>query len=904
MAERKPLILIDGSSWLYRAFHALPANLTAPDGTPTGAVLVMGNMLRKLLREYQPDNIAVIFDPPGKTFRNDLYADYKANRPPVPPDLKSQFPIIQELLNILGLPVIQVSGVEADDVIGTLAMQAAAEQRDTLVVTGDKDMAQLVNDHITLLDTMKNKVMDRDAVIEKFAVPPERIIDLLALMGDSSDNIPGIPKVGPKTAAKWLNQYGTLEDVVENADDVGGKIGETLRAHLDQLPRSKDLATIRCDLALDTAIDALVPGEADHDKLIDFCQRMGFTRWLTELEASDETGEKTTAAASSPQPAADYHTVLTQADFDAMLKALQQAELICVDSETDSLDFMQANIVGLSFAIEPGKAWYVPVAHDYMGAPDQLDRDAVLAALKPLLEDAGKPKVGQHLKYDMNVLARYDIQVQGVAHDTMLESYVFNSTATRHDMDSLASLYLNQKTIKFEEIAGKGKKQLTFNQIDLEQAAPYAAEDADVTLRLHQAIWPQLSETASLKKLYSDIEIPLVPVLSEIERNGVMLDRPALEKLNRELEGRLAELEKQAHEQAGGEFNLNSATQLREILFDRLGLPVGRKTPGGQPSTNEEVLNELADEHALPATILEHRELAKIRSTYTETLIDKIDRDTGRVHTSYHQAVAATGRLSSSDPNLQNIPIRSETGRRIRQAFVAPEGASLLAIDYSQIELRLMAHLSEDPGLIEAFEAGEDVHRATAAEVFGVARDAVSDEQRRAAKAINFGLMYGMSAFGLARQLKIGREESARYIEVFFERYPGVRAYMDNTRESARSTGYVETLFGRRLYLRDINARNAQHRQYAERTAINAPLQGSAADLIKLAMLDCHAWLKANANSTRMIMQVHDELVFEGETEEIRTIADTLVERMCAVTTLRVPLLADYGIGSNWDEAH
>ena len=894
-----PLILIDGSSWLYRAFHALPP-LTAPDGEPTGAVYGMGNMLRRLQKDYAPERIAVIFDPRGKTFRNDIYAEYKANRPPTPEELASQFPLIKELLAAMGIPMLQIDGVEADDVIGTLATQARARDWQVLVVTGDKDMAQLVDAQVQLLDTMKNKRLDAAAVTEKFGVPPELIVDYLALMGDSSDNIPGINGVGPKTAAKWLNQYGDLDTLIAKADEVGGKIGEKLRAGLEQLPMARDLATIRCEIEIPADLDTLVPGDVDTGTFVALCQRLGFSRWIEDSSSDAEAAP----AGDQQAVATETTTVLSSAQLDELAEALQQAELICLDCETDALDSMAAGLVGLSFAVEPGKAWYLPISHDYMGAPDQLSLDQVRKALGPVLADAKKPKLGQHIKYDLNVLARHDLPVAGVAYDSMLESYVLDPTASRHDMDTLAMRHLQHATIKFSDVAGKGKKQLTFNQIDLEQAAPYAGEDADITLRLHQKIYPQLQQIEPLEKLFREIEIPLVPVLAQIERNGVKVDAKLLGRISAELAERQGEIQQQAFDEAGGEFNLGSPAQLQEILFEKLGLRVVKKTPKGQPSTAEDVLQELADEHPLPRLILEWRGMAKLRSTYTESLPRQINPKTGRIHTSYHQAVAATGRLSSTEPNLQNIPIRTAAGKRIREAFIAEPDCSLVAIDYSQIELRLMAHLSEDTRLQEAFRSAKDVHRATAAEVFGVELERVSEDQRRSAKAINFGLIYGMSAFGLAKQLGIARGDAQDYIDRFFQRYPGVQAYMEGTREFAREHGYVQTLRGRRLYLPDIKARNQNQRQYAERTAINAPLQGTAADLIKLAMLDIHGFLQDNDTDVRMIMQVHDELVFEGPSEQIQALAPKLAERMCKIVGLSVPLVADWGIGTQWNQAH
>jgi len=901
MSDTHTLYLLDGSSWLYRAFHALPP-LTNSSGEPTGAVFGMGNMLRKLLATEAPDRIAVIFDPRGKTFRHELDPNYKANRPPVPPDLSDQFEPIRSMIDALGLPILQIDGVEADDVIGTLAKQAEAAGWNTVIVTGDKDMAQIVSDQVVLYDTMKDKRMDPAGVVDKFGVGPERIIDLLALMGDTSDNIPGVPKVGPKTAAKWLNAHGDLDSVIANADDIGGKVGESLREHLEQLPKSRELATIRCDVELPLAFDALTRSEPDTDALRELYRRMDFHRWLADLD-DDAPGD----APAAPDAPSDltYHTVLTQDDLDALLARLKDAELICLDTETDALDAITGGLVGLSFAVEPGEAWYLPVAHDYLGAPDQLDRQMVLDALRPVLEAESPAKVGQHIKYDINVLAHHGIALQGVNYDTMLESYVLDPTAGRHDMDSLAERVLGLKTTSFTDIAGKGKKQLTFNQIDLEQATPYAAEDADITLRLHQALWSQLSEHAGQKAVFESLEVPLIQVLARVERHGVLIDAKHLQTITREMAERMRELEQLAYAAAEGEFNLNSPGQLKDILFDRLGLPVKRKTPKGQPSTAEDVLSELAQEHPLPQMILDWRGLAKLRSTYTEKLPERINPVTGRVHTSYHQAVAATGRLSSSEPNLQNIPIRTKEGRRIREAFVAPEGHKLVAIDYSQIELRLMAHFSGDESMIAAFVDGRDIHRNTAAEVWGLALDAVSDEQRRAAKAINFGLIYGISAFGLARNLNIGRDEAQSHMNAFFSRYPGVKDYMERCKADAKEQGYVETLAGRRLYLPDIRARNQQARQYAERTAINAPLQGTAADLIKQAMIDIDRWLAQQGSAAKMIMQVHDELVFEIPDAEAQDLAKTLAGRMEAVGNgLSVPLVAEFGIGANWDEAH
>ncbi|TJY58782.1 DNA polymerase I [Sinimarinibacterium sp. CAU 1509] len=906
-SPEKPLILVDGSSWLFRAYHALPP-LTNAEGMPTGAVFGMGNMLRKLLKDYTPERICVVFDPSGDTFRNALYAEYKANRSETPEDLSVQYPSILELIEAMGLPQITVPGVEADDVIGTLARAAAAQGEPVLIVTSDKDMAQLVDERVSLLDTMKNRRMDPGGVVEKFGVSPERIIDYLALMGDTSDNIPGVPMVGPKTAAKWLNEYGTLDDLIARADEVKGKAGENLRAHLTQLPLARELATIKLDVELPVTLDSLQPREPDRERLRALYRKLGFNRLADELDGPTAKAEPSEGAETPPPHVnaaeTEVTTVLDQASFDAMLAALNAAELVCFDTETDSLDANQAQLVGLAFAVEAGRGWYVPVAHDYLGAPDQLDRTAVLEALRPLLEDPNKPKLGQHLKYDLNVLAAHGVQVRGVAHDTMLQSYVLDAAGNRHDMDTLALKYLGHQTIKFADVAGKGKGQITFNQVSIDKAAPYSAEDADITLRLHQTLYPQLAAEPALKKVYETIEIPLVPVLARIEQTGVKVDVALLRTISSELAERMAQLQTEAHREAGGEFNLGSPKQLGVILYEQLGLPVLGKTPKGEPSTAEDVLEELAAQHPLPRLILDWRAMQKLRSTYAEQLPLAVNPRTGRIHTSYHQAVAATGRLSSSDPNLQNIPVRTAEGRRIRQAFIAEPGNALLAIDYSQIELRLMAHFSGDPRLQHAFAQGQDIHQATAAEVFGLPLDEVPTERRRAAKAINFGLIYGMSAFGLARQLGIPRGEAQEYIDRFFGRYPGVKHFMDTTRTQARERGYVETLFGRRLYLPNIASRNQGLRQYAERTAINAPLQGTAADLIKLAMLDVSAFLAERAPAIRMIMQVHDELVFEGPEAEIRARAAEIAGRMCRISALDVPLVADWGVALQWDAAH
>ena len=897
--DKQQLVLVDGSSYLFRAFHAMPS-LSNSRGQPTGAVYGVVNMLRRLLNDYDPKYLAVVFDAKGKTFRNDMYPEYKANRPPMPEELASQIAPIHAIVKAMGLPLIMVEGVEADDVIGTLAEQGAAAGLSVLISTGDKDMAQLVNDQVTLVNTMTDTLMDPEGVVEKFGVPAERIIDYLTLIGDSVDNVPGVPKVGPKTAVKWLTQYGDLDTIMAEADGIKGKVGENLRDTLEQLPLSRDLVTIKCDVDLEQKPRELTRSEPDTEQLKQWFGEMEFKTWMSELLGGK--GESESAAAAPAE--AHYETVWDEKSLDTWMKKLQQAELFAFDTETTSLNYMQAEIVGLSFAVQSGEAAYVPLAHDYPGAPDQLDRDTVLARLKPLLEDPKQAKLGQHLKYDMNVLGNYGIQLQGVAHDTMLESYVLDSTATRHDMDSLALKYLGHKTIHYEEVAGKGAKQLTFNQVDIEQAAPYAAEDADITLQLHQTLWPQLEGDAALSSVYRDIEMPLVPVLSSMERNGVLVDVAMLRKQSGELTQRMGEIQQAAFDEAGEAFNLASPKQIQAILFDKQGLPVLKKTPKGQPSTAEEVLQELALDYPLPKLILEHRSLSKLKSTYTDKLPEMVDPDTGRVHTSYHQAVAATGRLSSSDPNLQNIPVRSAEGRRIRQAFVAPKGYQILAADYSQIELRIMAHLSGDKSLLKAFAAGEDIHRATAAEVFDMAPDEVSADERRSAKAINFGLIYGMSAFGLAKQLGIDRGAAQSYVDKYFERYPGVAAYMENTREQAREQGYVETVFGRRLHIPDIKASNAQRRQYAERTAINAPMQGTAADIIKRAMIGVHDWLQSGAVDARMIMQVHDELVFEVAEADVEKLERQVRSLMGAAAELKVPLEVDVGVGVDWDEAH
>ncbi len=893
---QKHLVLVDGSSYLYRAFHAMPS-LSNSKGMPTGAAYGIMNMLRRLLADYDPSHLAVVFDAKGKTFRDDLYSEYKANRPPMPDEMRQQLDAIRSLVKALGMPLLEVPGVEADDVIGTLAKQGKNSGFDVTISTGDKDMAQLVNRSVTMVNTMDNSRLDPKGVEGKFGVSPEQMVDYLTLVGDAVDNVPGVPKVGPKTAVKWLKEYGSLDDVIAHADDIGGKVGENLRGCLDRLPLSRQLVTIKCDVNLDVGPDDLERTAPDKSRLRDLYADLEFKTWLAEILAGDEV-------AAEEKLEVNYEVVLEKNQLTAWIKRLGEAESFAFDTETTSLDYMRADLVGVSFAVEPGEAAYVPCGHDYDGAPKQISREYLLAALKSLLEDPRHVKIGQNLKYDMSVLARSGIKLEGVGFDTMLESYVLDSTATRHDMDSLALKYLSHRTIRFEDVAGKGAKQLTFNQIPLDKAGPYAAEDADVTLRLHQTLWPRLREEASLARLFEEIEMPLVPVLSRIERNGVLVERRMLEAQSVELAASMKDIAAQAYEAAGEEFNLASPKQIQGILFDKLELPVLEKTPKGQPSTAESVLQELAHDYPLPKLILEYRGMSKLKSTYTDALPACIDPETGRVHTSYRQAVASTGRLSSTDPNLQNIPVRTPEGRRIRQAFIAPTGSCILAADYSQIELRIMAHLSGDERLMEAFESGEDIHRATAAEVFGVASKKVSDDERRSAKAINFGLIYGMSAFGLARQLGIPRREAQEYVDLYFTRYPGVKQFMDDTRERARDRGYVETVFGRRLYLPEIKSRNPARRQYAERTAITAPMQGTAADIIKRAMITLHRWLEESGAAARMIMQVHDELVFEVAEDTVTDVQAVVVAQMEAAAELSVPLKVDAGIGKNWDEAH
>lgn len=906
-----PVVLVDGSSYLFRAFHALPP-LTTSKGHPTGAIKGVISMLRRLEQDFPESKVVVVFDAKGKTFRNDLYEDYKANRPPMPEDLACQIEPIHQIVRAMGLPLLIVPGVEADDVIGTLATEATEKGVDVVISTGDKDMAQLVSDHVTLINTMTETRMDREGVLDKFGIRPDQIVDYLALVGDTVDNIPGVSKCGPKTAVKWLTQYNTLDELMAHADEIGGKIGDNLREALGHLSLSRELATIRTDVELDFGIEQVSPEPEDRNQLLKLFQEYEFKAWIAEYSTPEGAPEPATTDTppgngngTGATTSRDYETILDADTLERWLEKLAKAGRFAFDTETTSLRYSDAEIVGVSFATEPGRAAYLPLAHDYMGAPDQLDREEVLKKLRPLLEDPKLGKIGQNLKYDMNVLANYGIHLEGIADDTMLESYVLNSTATRHDMDSLALKYLGEKTTTFEEIAGKGARQLTFNQIELDKAAHYAAEDADITLRLDLALKPQLQETGRLTRVYQDIDLPLVPVLSRIEQRGVMIDAATLRRHSQELAERMAELEKEAHEEAGEVFNLGSTKQLQAIFYEKMGLPVIKKTPKGAPSTAEPVLHELAHEHALPRLILEHRSLSKLKSTYTDTLPELISPRTGRVHTSYHQAVTATGRLSSSEPNLQNIPIRTEQGRRIRQAFVAPPGFLIMAADYSQIELRIMAHLSGDKGLRTAFEHGEDIHRATAAEVFGVPLDEVTGDQRRSAKAINFGLIYGMSAFGLARQLEVDRKTAQAYIDRYFERYPGVLDYMNRIRRQAHDDGYVETLAGRRLYLPEINARNKQMQQAAERTAINAPMQGTAADIIKRAMVTVDDWLRdALPEDARIIMQVHDELVLEVRPEKVVEVREGLERRMASAAELDVPLVVETGTGENWDQAH
>ncbi|AWH88966.1 DNA polymerase I [Limnobaculum parvum] len=924
-----PLVLVDGSSYLYRAFHAFPP-LTNREGIPTGAMYGVLNMLRSLIAQCQPSHIVVVFDAKGKTFRDELFAEYKSHRPPMPDDLRAQIEPLHQMVKAMGIPLLVIPGVEADDVIGTLALSAAAKGRDVLISTGDKDMAQLVTPQVTLINTMNNTILGPEEVCEKYGVPPELIIDFLALMGDSSDNIPGVPGVGEKTAQALLQGLGGLDTLYSQLDkiaDLSFRGAKTIAAKLEQHKEaaylSYKLATIKTDVELEVNEQDLALREPEVDELRELFARYEFKRWLAELESTGtlKAGSKSSAVgksapvayqavAAAPEVSATlsqegYEVILDWDSFNRWLKQLEQAELFAFDTETDGLDYMSSNLVGVSFAIEAGKAAYVPFGHDYIGAPDQLNAEAVLKALKPLLESEKALIVGQNLKFDQSMLTRYDIHLRGIEFDTMLESYVLDSVAGRHDMDSLAGRYLNHKTISFDELAGKGKNQLTFNQLAIEQAGPYAAEDADVTLQLHQAMWPKLQQEQNLERVFRNIEMPLVPVLSRIERTGVLIDAQILNQHSTELAQRLKELEDQAHELAGEPFNLSSTKQLQAIFYEKQKLPVLKKTPGGAPSTNEEVLAELALDYPLPKVILEHRGLAKLKTTYTDKLPLMVNAVSGRVHTSYHQAVTATGRLSSSDPNLQNIPVRNDEGRRIRQAFIAPQGYRIMAADYSQIELRIMADLSGDKGLLDAFAQGKDIHRATAAEVFGMPLEQVTGEQRRSAKAINFGLIYGMSAFGLARQLGIQRGEAQRYMDLYFDRYPGVLEYMERTRVQASEQGYVETLFGRRLYLPDIKASNGMRRKGAERAAINAPMQGTAADIIKTAMIAVDSWLQQqDAPLVKMIMQVHDELVFEVHETVLDASEKTIRQLMEQCVKLAVPMKVDVGVGMNWDEAH
>ena len=892
----KPLVLVDGMGYLFRAFYALPP-LTTSRGEPTGAVRGVLSMLYKLLDDYEPERIAVVFDAPGKTFRDDLYSDYKANRPPFPPDLKAQIEPILEAVEAMGLAILRIDGVEADDVIGTLADKASRAGLTTLISTSDKDMAQLVDERTSLVNTMTDTEMGPDGVREKFGVAPDRIIDYLALVGDNVDNIPGVPKVGPKTAVKWLDNYGDLDTLIERADEVGGAVGNRLRENLDVLPLYRTLVTIVRDVELPLTLDELKPRTPDADRLRALFERLELRSLLRHVPEGQRDPEAEDAAVS-------YTTVLTEAEFEDWVRRIEAADLVALDTETTSLDYMQAEIVGLSVSVEPLNAAYIPVAHRYPGAPEQLSREYVLERLKPWLESDAK-KVGHHLKYDAHVLMNYGIRLRGMAHDSMLESFVLNSTATRHDMDSVAAHYLHVRTTKYEEIAGKGAKQIGFDEVDLDAAGAYAAQDADITLRLHGTLWTALKETPELERLYTEIEQPLVPVLQKMEYTGVLVDEDMLHRQSRELADSISKVVTAAYELAESPFNLDSPKQLQEILFNRLGIESKVKTPKGQPSTAERVLQDLArDGYEMPKLVLEYRGLSKLKSTYTDKLPLEINQRTGRIHTSYHQAVAATGRLSSADPNLQNIPVRTPEGRRIRQAFVAPEGYRLLAADYSQIELRIMAHLSGDEGLLGAFARDEDIHSATAAEVFEVGGDGVSAEQRRAAKAINFGLIYGMSAFGLARQLEIDRGAAQQYVDLYFDRYPGVKRYMDETRQRAREEQFVSTVFGRRLYLPEINSRNFQRRQYAERSAINAPMQGTAADIIKRAMISVDRWIGDSGADARLIMQVHDELVLEVAEHAAEDLAAEVERIMKSAASLKVPLKVDWDLGSNWDEAH
>jgi len=895
MSEVKSLVLIDGSSYLYRAFYALPG-LTAPSGQPTGAIYGVLMMLHKLIKDERPNLLGIVFDAPGKTFRHELFPEYKANRARTPEDLIIQIEPLLAAIENLGLPLIRVNGVEADDVIGTLAKEAEQRGMNTLIATSDKDFTQLVSDKITLLDTMKNRLTDRSGVIEKFGLPPEQIIDFLTLSGDASDNIPGVPTVGPKTAVKWLQQYSSLAGVIEHAEEISGKVGEALRESIPRLNLYQQLATIDCSLELDRTVDDLVIRESKDDELFVQFKNLGLHALIKQFNIEEPI---TTIRRDTV-----YQGILTKKEFEALLDRLSQAEVTAIDTETTSLNYMQAEIVGISVAIVSNEAYYIPLMHEYDGVPKQLDREYVLQKLKPWLEDKEAKKIGHNLKYDSHIFANHGIELNGTDFDSMLESYVLNSTATRHNLNAVAKRYLNLDTTSYEDVAGKGAKQIGFNQVSLEDAIHYAAEDADVSFQLHQTLHPKLMEINSLAKLYTDIEAPLLKVLQTIERNGVLIDESMLQKQSDQFAITLKELESKAYSLAGAEFNLNSPKQLQEILYDKLSLPILKKTPKGQPSTAENVLQRLAEDFPIVQTILNYRTTAKLKTTYTDKLPLMVNQDTGRVHTSYHQAVTATGRLSSSDPNLQNIPIRTVEGRRIRQAFIAPKGFQILAADYSQIELRIMAHNSQDPGLLDAFQAGLDIHQATAAEIFAVDLQSVSAEQRRSAKAINFGLIYGMSAFGLTRQLGITRGDAQEYIELYFARYPKVKEYMDAIRNQARESGFVETVFGRRLYLPDIDSRNYQRRQYAERSAINAPMQGTAADIIKKAMIDLEQRLVAESINAKIIMQVHDELVLEVEDSSVGAVSELVTEAMGKAADLDVALKVDLGVGENWDQAH
>ncbi len=898
--KQKKLLLVDGSSYLFRAYHVPGPDLTSPSGKPTKVIYFVLNMLNKLVKAEQPDRIAVIFDAKGKTFRNDIYPEYKATRPPMPDDLREQIDPLHRIIKARGLPLVSIEGVEADDVIGTMSRQATEQGFEVLISTGDKDMAQLVNDNVRLINTMNNHIMDEAGVFEKFQVRPDQIIDYLSLMGDTSDNIPGVPKVGPKTAAKWIAEYGDLKGVMAHAGEIKGKVGEYLRESLGFLPMSYELAKIKLDCETGVTLDELEQQEADQGELAAYYREYGFTRWYDETGAKAGGPEKPDA----PKIAANYESVLEWARFEQWVQRLREAKEFAVDTETTSIDYMQAELVGISLCLEPGEACYIPLKHRYENAPLQLDKTEVLAALKPILEDPTIGKVGQNIKYDGHIFFGEGIYMRGIAHDTMLESYVLNSTASRHNMDALAKYYLDHDTIHYADIAGKGAKQKTFDQIELEQASDYAAEDANITLCLHRVLASALDKDEKLSRVYREIEMPLVEVLLDVEQNGVLIDQGMLRRQGKEIDRKLDQIQTKIFQQAGEVFNLNSPKQIQAIFYDKLELPVLRKTPKGQPSTAEDVLEELAADHEIPALLLEHRSLNKLMSTYIDKLPQEVNAKTGRIHTSYQQAVASTGRLSSTNPNLQNIPIRTPEGRRIREAFVAADDCRVLALDYSQIELRIMAHLSADESLLDAFAQGRDVHRATAAEVFGTELKQVSEEQRRAAKAINFGLIYGMSAFGLGKQLNIGRNEAQRYVDTYFERYPGVKRYMEETKQRARDQGYVETVFGRRLYLPDINARNGNVRQYAERTAINAPMQGTAADIIKRAMIRVQSWLVDTRPHCKMIMQVHDELVFDVAANEAESCGIAIAELMTGAAELSVNLEVDVGVGANWNEAH